>query len=112
MNRKGFTIVEFVILIIIIGILSVVIVPIIHHYNEEKQNTYKRNNLFNKEVISEGMYYYDSNAKHCKVKMFSNVNDFDLESDINRFCEGKTVIDIKINSDEKAIHATIIYKEK
>lgn len=57
------------------------------------------------------MYYY-SKTTHCKVKIFSNINNFDLESDINKFCEGKTVIDIKINSDEKAIHATIIYKEK
>lgn len=109
MNRKGFTLVELVIVIIIIGIISIVTVPIIKNYNDERQNTIKRNNLFNKQVISEGMYY---RTKHCKVKMFSNVNDFDLESDINRFCEGKTVIDIKINSDEKAIHATIIYKEK
>lgn len=111
MNRKGFTLVELVIVIIIIGIISIVAAPIIKNYNDERQNTIKRNNLFNKQTINEGMYY-NYITKHCKVKMFSNINDFDLESDINRFCEGKTVIDIKINSDEKAIHATIIYKEK
>ena len=111
MNRKGFTLVELVIVIIIIGIISIVAAPIIKNYNEERQNTIKRNNLFNKQAINEGMYYYNK-TKHCKVKIFSNINDFDLESDINRFCEGKTVIDIKINTDEKAIHATIIYKEK
>lgn len=45
-----------------------------------------------------------------KVKIFRERNTNDLESKINSFINGKTVVDIKLSDDGTNIVALIMYK--
>ena len=61
MNKKGFTIVEILAAVIILGILSVVIVPSVNEYLEISKDNY--NKEVKKQMILSGKNYYSDNTE-------------------------------------------------
>ena len=76
--KKGFTLVELVIVIVIVGILSIVAVPIYRGYTRKAMGT-EAKSLLGSIQTAQKVYY----AENSTFKAVANVTDFDEELDVD-----------------------------
>lgn len=97
--KKGFTLVELVIVIVIVGILSIVAVPIYRGYTRKAMGT-EAKSLLGSIQTAQKVYY----AEHSTFKTVSGVTDFDEELDVdarsNKYFTGFTVTVNNSGTDE------------
>ena len=77
-KAKGFTLVELVIVIVIVGILSIVAVPIYRGYTRKAMGT-EAKSLLGSIQTAQKVYY----AENSTFKTVTNVTDFDEELDVD-----------------------------
>lgn len=77
-RAKGFTLVELVIVIVIVGILSIVAVPIYRGYTRKAMGT-EAKSLLGSIQTAQKVYY----AENSVFKAVSTVTDFDEELDVD-----------------------------
>ena len=98
-NKKGFTLVELVIVIVIVGILSIVAVPIYRGYTRKAMLTEGKSIIANIEN-SEKIYYAENSFFYStQKKSFDKVLDVDVRS--NKYFRS-----FEITAEEKSFVAT------
>ena len=83
MKRKGFTLVELVIVIVIVGILSIVAVPIYRGYTRKAMAS-EGKALLGTIQTSEKVYYAE-NAKFLSVTLTSFNEELDIDARANKY---------------------------
>lgn len=89
-KRKGFTLVELVIVIVIVGILSIVAVPIYRGYTRKAMATEGKTLLGT--IMTAQKIYYTEHAHYYTVTDTTDfVEELDVDSRSNKYFKGFTV---------------------
>ncbi len=90
MKRKGFTLVELVIVIVIVGILSIVAVPIYRGYTRKAMAT-EAKSLLGSIQIAEKVYYAANSVYFKTTGATSYAEDLDVDARANKYFKTFTI---------------------
>ena len=90
MKRKGFTLVELVIVIVIVGILSIVAVPIYRGYTRKAMAT-EAKSLLGSIQIAEKVYYAANSVYFTATTAIDYSEDLDVDARANKYFKKYTI---------------------
>ncbi|MBR3654094.1 MAG: prepilin-type N-terminal cleavage/methylation domain-containing protein [Elusimicrobia bacterium] len=89
MKRKGFTLVELVIVIVIVGILSIVAVPIYRGYTRKAMATEAKSLLGSIQIAEK--VYYAANSVYFTTAATAYAEDLDVDARANKYFKTFTI---------------------
>jgi len=105
--KKGFTLVELVIVIIIVGILSIVAVPIYKGYTDRAKES-EAKALLGSINTSQKVYYAEFNYFYAGDATYNKLDRLSLDSRANKYYTGFT-IETNGQSDTNSVFTAIVY---
>ena len=105
MKRKGFTLVELVIVIVIVGILSIVAVPIYRGYTRKAMGT-EAKSLLGAIQTAEKVYYAEMSEYLVTTGKVSFEQTLDVDARANKYFTGYTISKTTLEGED-AFLATV-----